>query len=99
MKSLWVFLKELILHSPWKDKPYEAIYVSSYMEIFCSTIALMTALAILIEIRKGPWFVTQVIVAIITASSASLFLNIGYVLNWYNSHISHTIGIFLFCLY
>ena len=99
MKNLWVTIREILVHSPWEKQPYEVFYVNSYMGIFCSSIALVTALAILIEIRKGPWFVTQVLVAIITASTSNLIVEMGFVLNWFDSFITHAIGIFFFCLY
>ena len=69
------------------------------MQIFCSAVALITALAVLIEIRKGPRFVSLALMAIITVSVALLVVDAGLLLNWWNDHWTHPIGTFFYCMF
>ena len=98
MKNNWDWLWALLRDSPWEKKPHKVFDVISYFEMFCSTIALATALIVLIEIRKGPGFISRAVGAIITVTISILILNGGISLDWWEEPWTHPIGIFFFCL-
>ena len=66
--------------------------------MFCSMIGLVTALVVLIEIRKGPRFISYAIGKIIIACVAVLIDDTGRILDWWKTDWSHPIGIFFYCL-
>ena len=69
------------------------------MQIFCAAVTFCTALAVLIEIRKGPWFVSRVIIAIIAVSIAIMIVQTGIILRWFDTHVMNAVGTFFFCFY
>ena len=83
----------------WAGNPHEVFVVGGYMQIFCSVVALSTALVVLYEIRTGPWFIKRVIIAIIVVGISIIIVQVGIILNAFSTNITNAIGIFFFCLY
>ena len=93
------WLRHIFLEPAWADSVHEVFRVGAYMQLFCAAVTFCTALAVLIEIRKGPWFVTRVIIAIIVVAIGIIIVQIGIILRWFDTHVMNSVGTFIFCLY
>ena len=93
------WLKDFFLSPQWTDSSHEVFVVAAYMQIFCSVIAFFTATIVLLEIRRGPCFVSRVIISIMVVAIAIIIVQAGIVLDWFDTHITNAIGTFFFCLY
>ena len=68
------------------------------LQIFYSSLILVTTLIVLIEIRTGPWFITRMMVAIMVVAASVIILQTGIIENWFESKTTNAIGTFFFCL-
>ena len=97
--NLKEWLKDYFLKPTWADSNKEVFVVGAYMQIFCAAVAFCTALAVLIEIRKGPWFITRVLIAILMVCISILIVQTGIILDWFDTHVMNAVGTFFFCMY
>ena len=91
--------EEFLLQPEWASDTREVIVMGAYMQIFCAFLSLCVSLVVLAEIRKGPWFVTRVVVAIILVAISILVVQTGIIFNWFDTNLTNAIGTFVFCLY
>ena len=83
----------------WADDRHEVFSVGGGYQIFCQSLILITSMTVLIEIRKGPWFVSRVVLAIIIVSTSIIIVEIGIIRGWFNTKITNAIGTLFFCTY
>ena len=89
-----------LLQKPvWADNRHEVLAVGAGYQIFCQSLILVTALTVLFEIRKGPWFVSRVVIAIATVAVSIIMVQLGIIRGWYDTNITNAIGEFFFCTY
>ena len=82
----------------WTLKSHRVFKFLGLLQIFYSSLILITTLIVLREIRTGPWFVTRIIVAIMVVAASVMILQTGIIFNCFESDITNAIGTFFFCM-
>ena len=83
-----------------KTKHHKEVFeAAAVFEVFLSAIMMLIVSALLIEMRKGPFFITRILLAILVVSICILIVQFGVIFGLFDSAITNCVATFLFCLH